>query len=160
MIEQVDKGYLFTDIGVLEVTGTEHGIMSVAFVESVDTEAACATSVVQQCIAELSQYFGGKRTRFSVLLNPGGTEFRGLVWHALRKIPFGRTKSYRDVAMAIDRPRSAHAVGGAVGHNPIAIIVPCHRVIGSDGSLTGYAGGLDRKRWLLEHERRVLATRG
>ena len=160
MIEQLDKGYLFTDIGVLEVTGTEHGIMSVTFVESVDTEAACATSVVQQCIAELSQYFGGKRTRFSVLLNPGGTEFRGLVWHALRKIPFGRTKSYRDVAMAIDRPKSAHAVGGAVGHNPVSIIVPCHRVIGSDGSLTGYAFGLDRKQWLLEHERRVLAARG
>jgi methylated-DNA-[protein]-cysteine S-methyltransferase len=116
--------------------------------------------VVQQCIAELNQYFCGKRKRFSVLLNPGGTEFRRLVWHALREIPFGQTKSYRDVAMAIDRPRSAHAVGGAVGRNPIAIIVPCHRVIGSDGSLTGYAGGLDRKQWLLEHERRVLAARG
>src|SRR5450756_3181649 len=83
MIEQLDKGYLFTDIGALEVAGTEHGIVSVTFVESVDTEAACVTSVVQQCIAELSQYFGGKRTRFSVLLNPGGTEFRGLVWHCL-----------------------------------------------------------------------------
>ena len=160
MMEQLDKGYLFTDIGALEVTGTEHGIVSVTFVENVDTGAACVTSVVQQCIAELNQYFCGKRKRFSVLLNPGGTEFRGLVWHALREIPFGQTKSYRDVAMAIDRPRSAHAVGGAVGRNPIAIIVPCHRVIGSDGSLTGYAFGLDRKQWLLEHERRVLAARG
>ena len=159
-MEQLDKGYLFTDIGALEVTGTEHGIVSVTFVENVDTCAACVTLVVQQCIAELSQYFGGKRTTFSVLLNAGGTEFRRLVWQALREIPFGQTKSYRDVAMAIDRPRSAHAVGGAVGRNPIAIIVPCHRVIGSDGSLTGYAFGLDRKQWLLEHERRVLAARG
>jgi len=160
MMEQLDKGYLFTDIGALEVAGTKHGIVSVTFVENVDTQAACVTSVVQQCITELNQYFGGKRTTFSVLLNPGGTEFRRLVWHALREIPFGQTKSYRNVAMAIDCPRSAHAVGGAVGHNPIAIMVPCHRVIGSDGSLTGYAGGLDRKRWLLEHERRVLAARG
>jgi methylated-DNA-[protein]-cysteine S-methyltransferase len=159
MVEQLDKGYLFTDIGALEVTGTEQGIVSVTFVESVDTGAACGTSVVQQCITELGQYFGGKRTTFAVLLNPGGTEFQRLVWHALREIPFGQTTSYRDVATAIDRPGSAHAVGGAVGHNPIAIIVPCHRVIGSDGSLTGYAGGLDRKRWLLEHERRAQATR-
>jgi methylated-DNA-[protein]-cysteine S-methyltransferase len=159
-MEQLDKGYLFTDIGALEVAGTERGIVSVTFVENVDTRAACVTSVVRQCITELNQYFGGKRRRFSVPLNPGGTEFRRLVWHALQEIPFGQTKSYRDIAVAIDRPRSAHAVGGAVGRNPIAIIVPCHRVIGSDGSLTGYAGGLDRKQWLLEHERRVLASRG
>lgn len=159
-VERLDKGYLFTDIGALEVAGTEYGIESVTFVESVDTKAACVTSVVQQCITELSQYFGGRRTTFAVLLNPGGTEFRRLVWHALQDIPFGQTKSYREVAMVIDRPRSAHAVGGAVGHNHIAIIIPCHRVIGSDGSLTGYAGGLDRKLWLLEHEQRVLTATG
>lgn len=155
MVEQLDKGYLFTDIGALEVAGNEDGIVSVTFVENVDTAAACVTSVVQECIAELSQYFGGGRTTFAVRLNPGGTEFRRLVWHALQGIPFGRTASYGEIALAVDRPKSAHAVGGAVGHNPIAIIIPCHRVIGSDGSLTGYAGGLDRKRWLLEHERRV-----
>lgn len=159
-MEQLDRGYFFTDIGTLEVTGTEHGIVSVVFVNKVDTKAACTTSVVQQCITELSQYFGGRRTAFSVLLDPTGTVFRMLVWRALQNIPFGQTRRYKDVAAAIDRPRSAHAVGGAVGHNPIAIIIPCHRVIGSDGSLTGYAGGLDRKRWLLEHERRVLAARG
>jgi methylated-DNA-[protein]-cysteine S-methyltransferase len=160
MAEKLDKGYLFTDIGALEVAGTEDGIVSVTFVENVDTGAACVTLVVQQCISELSQYFGGRRTTFAVLLNPVGTEFRRLVWHVLREIPFGQTTSYRDVALAIDRPKSARAVGGAVGHNPIAIIVPCHRVIGSDGSLTGYASGLDRKQWLLEHERRVLAAKG
>ncbi|MCX6062912.1 MAG: methylated-DNA--[protein]-cysteine S-methyltransferase [Caldiserica bacterium] len=160
MMEQLDKGYLFTDIGAVEVTGTEQGIVSVAFVESIDTEASCRTKAVQRCITELSQYFGGRRTRFSVPLSPEGTEFRLLVWKALKKVPFGRTASYSKIARAIGRPRSARPVGGAVGHNPIAIIVPCHRVIGSDGSLTGYAGGLDRKRWLLEHERRVLATRG
>ena len=160
MVEQLDKGYLFTDIGALEVAGNEEGIVSVAFVENVDTAAACVTSVVQECITELSQYFGGRRTEFTVCLNLGSTEFRSLVWRALYKIPFGRTRSYKDIAVAIGRPKSARAVGGAIGHNPIAIIVPCHRVIGSDGSLTGYAGGLDRKRWLLEHERRVLTARG
>lgn len=156
----LDKGYLFTDIGALEVTGNEKGIVSVTFVDNVDTTAACVTSVVQECITELSQYFGGRRTEFAVRLNPGGTKYRSLVWHALREIPFGQTASYKDIAVAIGRPKSARAAGGAIGHNPIAIIVPCHRVIGSDGSLTGYAGGLDRKRWILEHERRVLAAKG
>ena len=132
MAELLDKGYLFTDIGPLEVAGNEEGIVSVTFVDNVDTAAVCGTSVVQECITELNQYFGGRRTEFAVRLNPGGTEFRSLVWHALRNIPFGRTTSYRDIAVAI----------------------------GSDGSLTGYAGGLDRKRWLLEHERRVLAAKG
>ena len=160
MAELLDKGYLFTDIGPLEVAGNEEGIVSVTFVDNVDTAAVCGTSVVQECITELNQYFGGRRTEFAVRLNPGGTEFRSLVWHALQNIPFGRTASYKDIAVAVGRPKSARAVGGATGHNPIAIIVPCHRVIGSDGSLTGYAGGLDRKRWLLEHERRGLAAKG
>src|ERR1035437_7222694 len=87
MMEQLDKGYLFTDIGAVEVPGTEHGIVSVTFVENVDTGAACVTSVVQQCIAELNQYFCGKRKRFSVLLNPGGTEVRGLGSQAVRGNP-------------------------------------------------------------------------
>lgn len=160
MAGKLDKGYLFTDIGTLEIAGTEEGILSVTFVENVDTRAACVTSVVQQCITELSQYFGGRRTTFTVLLNPGGTEFRRLVWHVLREIPFGQTTTYRDVAVTLGRPKSSRAVGGAIGHNPVAIIVPCHRVIGSNGSLTGYAGGLDRKQWLLEHERRVLTAKG
>jgi methylated-DNA-[protein]-cysteine S-methyltransferase len=159
-VGQIDKGYFFTDIGALEIVGSEHGIVSVAFVDAIDAGAKCVTPVVQQCITELNQYFGGRRTTFSVPLDTAGTQFRLAVWHALQDIPFGQTVSYRDVARVIGRPKSARAVGGAVGHNPIAIIVPCHRVIGSDGSLTGYAGGLERKRWLLEHERRVLATTG
>lgn len=158
-MEQLDKGYLFTDIGTVEVTGTKSGIVSVAFVDSIDTNAACTTKAVQQCMTQLGQYFGGRRTRFSVPLNLQGTEFRVLVWKALTKVPFGSTVSYSSIARAIGRPRAAHAVGGAVAHNPIAIIVPCHRIVGSDGSLTGYAGGLDRKRWLLEHEQRVLASK-
>jgi methylated-DNA-[protein]-cysteine S-methyltransferase len=159
-VGQMDKGYFFTDIGALEIVGSEHGIVSVAFVDAIDAGAKCVTPVVQQCITELNQYFGGQRMTFSVRLDTRGTPFRFAVWKELRDIPFGETVSYRYIAQAIGRPRSAHAVGGAVGKNPVAIIVPCHRVLGADGSLTGYAGGLERKRWLLEHERRVLAAKG
>ncbi len=157
---QIDKGYFFTDIGALEIIGSGHGIVSVSFVDVIDPGAKCVTPVVQQCITELSQYFGGQRTTFSVRLDATGTKFQLAVWRALREIAFGQTVSYGSVARAIGRPRSAHAVGGAVGRNPVAIIVPCHRVLGADGSLTGYAAGLERKRWLLEHERRVLTARG
>ena len=156
--ERLDKGYLFTDIGTLEVVGSGRGIVAVSFVDAVDSAAGCATPVVQECLAQLGQYFGGTRTTFTVPLDLRCTDFRLLVWHALQEIPFGQTTTYGAVAGAVARPRSAHAVGGAVGANPVSIIVPCHRVIGSDGSLTGYGGGLDRKRWLLEHERRILAT--
>lgn len=159
-MEHLDKGYLFTDIGALEITGTERGIVSVAFVDSIDTSAVCGTKTVQRCITQLGQYFGGRRTRFSIPLDVRGTEFRTLVWAALADVPFGRTASYSSLARTIGRPRAAHAVGGAVGHNPVAIIIPCHRILGADASLTGYAGGLERKQWLLEHEQRVLASRG
>ena len=157
---QIDKGYFFTDIGALEVVGSRHGIVAVSFVDDIDPGAKCGTAIVQQCIAELSQYFGGRRMTFSVRLDTTGTDFQLAVWHALQEIPFGHTASYGAVARVIGRPGAAHAVGGAVGRNPVAIIVPCHRVLGSDGSLAGYAGGLERKQWLLEHEQRVLAATG
>jgi methylated-DNA-[protein]-cysteine S-methyltransferase len=159
-VGQIDKGYFFTDIGALEIVGSRHGIVSVSFVDDIDPGAKCVTSVVQQCITELGQYFGGQRTVFSVRLDTTGTKFQLAVWRALREIPFGQTISYGAIARAIGRPKAAHAVGGAVGRNPVGIIVPCHRVLGADGSLTGYAGGLERKKWLLEHERRVLAATG
>jgi methylated-DNA-[protein]-cysteine S-methyltransferase len=159
-VGQIDKGYFFTDIGALEIVGSRHGIVAVSFVDDIDPGARCGTAIVQQCITELSQYFAGQRTTFSVRLDATGTKFQLAVWHALREIPFGQTASYGTVAKVIGRPGAAHAVGGAVGRNPVAIIVPCHRVLGADGSLTGYAGGLERKQWLLEHERRVLAATG
>jgi methylated-DNA-[protein]-cysteine S-methyltransferase len=102
--------------------------------------------------AELTEYFAGTRTAFTVPLDPDGTPFQKRVWEALRTIPFGETRSYRDIADMIGQPTATRAVGLANGRNPIGIIVPCHRVIGRDGSLTGYAGGLPAKSWLLEHE--------
>lgn len=102
--------------------------------------------------AELTEYFAGERTAFTMPLDPEGTPFQKRVWDALRTIPFGETRSYRDIADIIGQPTATRAVGLANGRNPIGIIVPCHRVIGRDGSLTGYAGGLAAKSWLLEHE--------
>jgi len=105
----------------------------------------------------LDLYFGGSEPGFTPRLKLSGTDFRKSVWNILLKIPYGRTMSYGQIAELIAEGKgiakmSAQAVGGAVGHNPVSIIVPCHRVIGSDGSLTGYAGGLDKKKWLLTHE--------
>jgi len=101
---------------------------------------------------QLAEYFAGDRQDFDLPLNAGGSRFQSLVWQALVEIPYGETTSYGKVAVSIGHPDGPRAVGLANGQNPIPIIVPCHRVIGADGSLTGYGGGLDAKRWLLDHE--------
>ena len=108
----------------------------------------------KQAVEQLEGYFCGAASRFNLPLDPDGTDFQRGVWKELVRIPYGATRSYGEVARAIGQPRSARAVGLANNGNPIAIIVPCHRVIGADGSLTGYGGGLRRKRWLLQHEAR------
>jgi methylated-DNA-[protein]-cysteine S-methyltransferase len=110
-------------------------------------------------VAQLGEYFAGERLSFDLALAPVGTPFQQKVWAALREIPYGRTASYGELAAEIGQPTASRAVGLANGRNPIAVVVPCHRVIGRDGTLTGFGGGLDRKRWLLEHERGVLAAR-
>jgi methylated-DNA-[protein]-cysteine S-methyltransferase len=109
--------------------------------------------VLAQAVAELTAYFAGART-FTVPCRAEGTAFQHQVWRALSDIPFGELRSYVDIARAIARPSASRAVGAANGRNPLAIIVPCHRVIGANGTLTGYAGGLAAKQWLLAHERR------
>ncbi len=108
--------------------------------------------VLERTAAQLDEYFSGRRYAFDIPLAPRGTGFQTLVWRALIAIPYGETRSYGELARAIGRPAASRAVGAANGRNPIAIIVPCHRVIGSNGDLTGYAGGLPIKRWLLAHE--------
>jgi methylated-DNA-[protein]-cysteine S-methyltransferase len=104
-------------------------------------------------IAQLEEYFAGERTEFDVALEPRGTEFQQAVWSALQAIPYGETMGYGELARCIGRPKASRAVGAANGRNPISIIIPCHRVIGADGSLTGYGWGTTRKSWLLDHER-------
>lgn len=111
-----------------------------------------ANSILDQTGAELSEYFAGARRTFTVPLDLCGTAFQVSVWDQLLRIPFGETRTYVEVARALGNPSATRAVGAANGRNPIAIIVPCHRVIAADGTLWGYGGGLERKRWLLEHE--------
>jgi len=108
--------------------------------------------ILQQAIAEYDEYFAGTRKQFDVPIDPRGTDFQKQVWQMLQTIPFGETWSYQDMAIAIDNPKAVRAVGLANGKNPISIIVPCHRVIGKNGKLTGYAGGLENKQQLLIHE--------
>ena len=111
------------------------------------------TDVLVRTAAQLAEYFAGKRRVFDLPLGPRGSEFQVRVWRALMRIPYGETCSYGDIARTIGRPDASRAVGAANGRNPIPIIVRCHRVIGANGSLTGYGGGLPVKRWLLDHER-------
>ncbi|HEX6755169.1 MAG TPA: methylated-DNA--[protein]-cysteine S-methyltransferase [Mycobacteriales bacterium] len=110
--------------------------------------------------AQLEAYFAGELTTWDLPLAPVGTAFQQKVWAALRAIPYGATMTYGEIAAGLGQPTASRAVGLANGRNPIAVIQPCHRVIGADGSLTGFGGGLDRKRWLLDHERTVLARAG
>ncbi|MCU1485304.1 MAG: methylated-DNA (protein)-cysteine S-methyltransferase [Actinomycetia bacterium] len=106
----------------------------------------------EEAIRQLDEYFAGERTEFDLVLEPEGTPFQLDVWHALLEIPFGETWGYGELARHIGRPTASRAVGAANGRNPISIVIPCHRVIGADGSLTGYGWGTARKSWLLEHE--------
>ena len=112
-------------------------------------------------LRQLDEYFAGERTQFDLALAPAGSAFQRLVWDGLRRIPFGETRSYGQLAaeIGLDPRTASRAVGAANGANPLAIVVPCHRVIGGDGSLVGFAAGVERKRWLLEHEARVAGTR-
>jgi methylated-DNA-[protein]-cysteine S-methyltransferase len=112
------------------------------------------TPVLARAAAQLAEYFAGARRDFDVPLAPRGTGFQERVWRELARIPYGETRSYGELARAIGRPSASRAVGAANGKNPISILVPCHRVIAGSGALTGYAGGLDAKRWLLAHEAR------
>lgn len=116
-------------------------------------------AVLRETGRQLRAYFAGKLQAFDIPLSPPGTPFQRRAWEELCRIPYGMTISYAEQARRIGRPSASRAVGGANGRNPIAIIVPCHRVIGANGTLTGYGGGLDRKQWLLDHEFTVLAKR-
>jgi methylated-DNA-[protein]-cysteine S-methyltransferase len=110
-------------------------------------------AVLRRAAAMLDDYFAGKRARFDVPMAPAGTAFQRAVWNAIAHVPYGETTAYRDLAAAVGRPASVRAAGAATGRNPLSIFIPCHRIIGADGALTGYAGGLDRKRALLALER-------
>lgn len=144
--------YIASPVGILEIIGDAKGLVSVTFKDVSEEINNEIPSVLQEAVSQLSEYFEGKRPEFSLKLAPKGTDFQKKVWSELEEIPFGRTCSYQEIANKLGDPKVIRAAASANGKNPIAIIIPCHRVIGSDGSLTGYAGGLHRKKWLLEHE--------
>jgi methylated-DNA-[protein]-cysteine S-methyltransferase len=147
----MEKTYYLAPIGLLEICGSEKGIAAVTFVANVDNVIE-NPPCLRDCVTQLHEYFERKRKTFDLLLDLEGTEFQKKVWNELLKIPYGKTKSYNDVAIKLGDKEAVRAVGNANGRNPVSIIVPCHRVIGSDGKLVGYAGGLWRKKWLLGFE--------
>jgi methylated-DNA-[protein]-cysteine S-methyltransferase len=150
----VFKALYVSPIGPLEVAGTEEGILSIEFSERSAVPAGRPAPCLKECFRQLEEYFAGRRRAFTLRLDLRGTPFQKRVWNELLKVPFGRTVAYRDIAAALGNPRSTRAVGGANHRNPVSIVVPCHRVIGADGGLTGYGGGLRRKEWLLAHEKK------
>ncbi|WP_083674153.1 methylated-DNA--[protein]-cysteine S-methyltransferase [Pontibacter lucknowensis] len=147
--------YIKSPLGLLRISGTEQGISEIRFEEEEAIPALPESSIptcLQACAQQLEEYFAGERQDFDLVLAPAGTAFQKQVWQELQGIPHGKTTSYLAVSRAVSGEKAIRAVGAANGRNPICIAVPCHRVIGSDGSLTGYAGGLWRKEWLLRHE--------
>lgn len=142
--------YLDSPLGMMEIRATLAGITHINFVATAEQPTPHAHT--DQAKQQLEEYFTGQRQTFTVPLAAQGTDFQRAVWQTLVTIPYGKAVSYLDIALALDKPKAVRAVGAANGKNPIGIIVPCHRVIGSNRSLTGYAGGLERKEWLLRHE--------
>lgn len=139
-------------VGHLRIAAEDDGISSVT--RTAESLCPPQTPLLAECVRQLEAYFAGQLTDFDLPLHMKGTAFRMKVWQALCRIPYGETRSYGQLAAMIGQPKASRAVGGANHHNPICIIVPCHRVIGADGSMTGYGEGLDMKEWLLEHERK------
>lgn len=144
-------GYYTSPVGTLLITSLDEKITSVQFTSDEQSESS-VTPVIAQCLRELEEYFLRGRKFFTVELSLSGSEFQNKVWNELLTIPYGKTISYLQLAIAIGDINSVRAVGLANGQNPIAIIVPCHRVIGKDGELVGYGGGMEKKLWLLQHE--------
>jgi methylated-DNA-[protein]-cysteine S-methyltransferase len=147
--------YLDTQFGILEVCANQDGIGSIGFVQQ-KYKPISKCLHTQQALTQLAEYFAGNRTQFNLNLNPKGTDFQQQVWRQLITIKYGQTCSYADIAKGIHNPKAVRAVGAANGRNPLAIVVPCHRVIGSNGKLTGYAWGTSIKAGLLALEKRIV----
>jgi len=148
----MDVYYVHTPIGTLQIEGSIEGLTSVTFCDTPHTNSYPVPDCLQEAVLQLEEYFSKKRKQFDLTLHPAGTAFQKKVWTQLQTVPFGKTASYQQMANELGDPKVIRAAASANGKNPIAIIIPCHRVIGSDGSLTGYAGGIHRKKWLLAHE--------
>lgn len=148
--------YYSSPIGIIEITGNEEGIVSLYFVDAKKDDSQLIPAELKECVYQLDEYFKGIRKEFGLKLNPQGSEFQKKVWNQLLTVPFGKTASYLQISKQLGDSNATRAVGNANGSNPISIVVPCHRIIGSNGKLTGYSGGLWRKEWLLNHEKTLL----
>lgn len=156
-MNEINVTYYKSPVGLLKVGGTEHYISEVTFIDDkIDwVEPSGYTPILSQCVEELIEYFNGKRLVFDIPVHQKGTEFQTKVWNELINIHFGKTISYLSLAKRLGDPNCIRAAAASNGKNHICIIVPCHRVVGSNQSLVGYAGGLWRKRWLLAHENKI-----
>ena len=143
--------FINSPLGITKIVGDENGISIISILQEGEVSAKIPKEL-KEAVQQLQQYFEGKRSNFNFKLNPKGTEFQQKVWQGLLEIPFGKTMSYLELSKKLGDVKAIRAVASANGKNPLWIVIPCHRVIGTDGSLTGYAGGLWRKKWLLEHE--------
>ena len=143
---------LKTPLGFAKLEGDENGISSLTILNDEVKVSDIVPENLEEATLQINEYFKGDRSEFSLQLNPDGTNFQKRVWDQLLTIPYGKTTSYLQLSKELGDVKAIRAVANANGKNPLWIIIPCHRVIGSDGSLTGYAGGLSRKQWLLEHE--------
>jgi methylated-DNA-[protein]-cysteine S-methyltransferase len=152
-VEKVYRTNYESPIGCIEIAGTREGILSIEIQDGPCEDFAPIPECLKDCVLQLHEYFQGTRREFSLDLVMQGTDFQKKVWVALTGIPFGQTASYKDIAEAIGNIKGVRAVGNANGRNRIAIVIPCHRVIGSTGNLVGFASGLWRKQWLLNHEK-------
>ena len=146
-----ETAYIQTPLGIAEIIGDKNGISVISIADDGKISEIIPTAL-QEAVTQLQEYFEEKRTHFNFKINPKGTEFQQKVWQTLLEIPFGKTCSYMDLSKKLGDVKAIRAVASANGKNPLWIVVPCHRIIGTNGSLTGYAGGLSRKKWLLEHE--------
>ncbi len=151
----METAYIETPLGIAKLEGAIEGLTSVSVLDTEELLTDVIPEVLEDAVYQLREYFEGKRTDFNLLLNPQGTPFQQDVWKGLLQVPYGKTMSYLELSKKLGNIKAIRAVAAANGKNPLWIIIPCHRVIGSDGSLTGYAGGLHRKKWLLAHENPV-----
>lgn len=165
---QLFSGSIVAPFGPVTVLAGDDGVRGVSFAGEPGSGVPAGASVehdeshpvVARALSQLREYLAGTRKEFDLPLVLKGTEFQVAAWRALARVPYGTTASYATQAASIGRPTATRAVGAANGRNPVAIVLPCHRIVGADGSLTGFAGGLETKKWLLAHEGAVLAGRG
>jgi methylated-DNA-[protein]-cysteine S-methyltransferase len=155
----IAKAYYSSPIGWIEIQASHEAVVSMVFCDDPKNDTCNGSEILAKCVRQLDEYFGGQRTNFDLPVSQKGTTFQQTVWNCLTNIPFGKTVSYADVAKMINNPKSVRAVGAANGKNKVWIVVSCHGVIGADGSMTGYAGGIERKKWLLAHEADLLGRR-